>query len=120
MTDQEINEAIALHLGWKKSEREVEHDFGYRWTETEVTWISPDETRWKQVKPYCNDLNSMHHAEEYCRCYHSEENAEDYESQLVNVIARKLGYSGCYRLAHATARQRAEALLRHIGKWRPE
>lgn len=60
------------------------------------------------VPDYPNDLNAMHEAEGVLfgiAC-------ENYARQLCGV---GLLY---YPVAHATARQRAEAFLRTIGKWR--
>ena len=96
MTDLEINIAIAEAMprckicGWKAT-------VGHRCSH------SPD---------YCHDLNAMHEAE---------------ASQLWpdaafwNRYSLELG-GLCNSLApalHATARERAEAFLRTIGKWKP-
>jgi hypothetical protein len=53
---------------------------------------------------YCNDLNAMHEAEKVLTF-------KDWE-----FYCDELGgsFQGC---AHATARQRAEAFLRTLGKW---
>ena len=109
MTDLEINTAIAEACGW---------------TCDKDTWTSPEGGRWarrvpgreisdEQILPnYCHDLNAMHEAE---------------ASQLWpdaafwNRYSLELG-GLCNSLApalHATARQRAEAFLRTIGKWKP-
>ena len=53
----------------------------------------------------CNDLNAMHEAEM------SLENPDSYEEWLASVCG------GPEYLFHASARQRAEAFLRAIGKW---
>ena len=60
---------------------------------------------WLITRDYCADLNAMHEVEKVLTF-------EDWE-----YYCEKLGgsFRGC---AHATARQRAEALLRVIGKWR--
>ena len=63
---------------------------------------------WKCSKDYCKDLNAMHEAEKTL----SETNMfvmAHYIEQLVNK-------NGQFYF-HATARQRAEAFLRTLGKW---
>ena len=60
---------------------------------------------WKCAKDYCNDLNAMHEAEKVFDC------PELYECNLIKVCG------GIQYMWHATARQRAEALLRTLGKW---
>ena len=60
---------------------------------------------WKCAKDYCNDLNAMHEAEKVFDC------PELYEGNLINVCG------GVQYMWHATARQRAEAFLRTLGKW---
>lgn len=74
------------------------------------------------VPNYLHDLNAMHEAEE--KLHPSE--IDRYAEQLYMVLERfwtpakwvKFSrYSIDYAFAHATAAQRAEALLRTIGKW---
>ena len=93
MTDEQINQRIAEACGWR-------WDQGYRWKDSSglsaFAWDIPD---------YCTDLNAMHEAEEML----------DF-NQL-----RDMEDSVSFRFAalpfHATARQRAEAFLRTLGKW---
>ena len=107
MTDLEINTAIAEACGW---------------TCDKDTWTSPEGGRWarrvpgreisdEQILPnYCHDLNAMHEAEENVPI-------TNYYEQL--CIADTNGILLGYRhLWHATARERAEAFLRTIGKWK--
>lgn len=69
------------------------------------TWI-PD---------YLTDLNAMHEAEMVL----TDEQQSDYGERLASLVP----YNGrsvhrdIFRMAHATAAQRAEAFLRTIGKW---
>ena len=60
---------------------------------------------------YLNDLNAMHEAEKvlltkdgFCGCW------ETYS----NILTASMG---CTDIFHATAKQRAKAFLRTIGKW---
>ena len=53
---------------------------------------------------WCNDLNAMHEAEKTLT-----------SAQLLDYIA--FLFDTCYEATVATARQRAEAFLRTLGKW---
>ena len=107
MTDDEINSAIADACGWKA------HDHPECMAKKEG-WIMPE--RWIMrpdgelvfhhcIPNYCNDLNAMHEVE---------------KTILKN---RNLWTNYFYALGatiawHTTARQRAEAFLRTLGRWR--
>jgi hypothetical protein len=54
---------------------------------------------------YCNDLNEMHEAEKMLN-----------KEQWV-TYGRELSRLGVFPMVHATARQRAEAFLKTLGKW---
>jgi hypothetical protein len=91
MRDEQINIAIAEACGWK------EEEFGPSWYQSCT-----------KMPDYCNDLNAMHEAEKrllsgywmrYCEC--------------LNCLLGKSVYAS----VHATARDRAEAFLKTIGKW---
>jgi hypothetical protein len=95
MTDQQINEAIA----------------------SVVFELVPTNSN---VPNYCADLNAMHEAE------------KTLNDELYFAYANRIS-EAAYRMAHglphvvitrntvsATARQRAEAFLRTIGKWKEE
>lgn len=100
MTDEQINAAI-----------------------TEAIDADP---HWKCAKDYCTDLNAMHDAEKVLDGAHSwngEEhhwNAEEaYMGHLTDIITRdsRQKNSDDWQFVCATARQRAEAFLRTLGKW---
>jgi hypothetical protein len=76
MTDQQINVAIATHLG--------------------ITRGVPD---------FSGDLNEMHEAEKTLS-----------EDQMW-IMARKIELNENRWYFHASARERAEAFLRTLGKW---
>lgn len=61
---------------------------------------------WKCAKDYCADLNAMHEAEEFL----SGNLWIGYVNDLANIEGNLFGI-------RATARQRAEAFLRTLGKW---
>jgi len=68
-------------------------------------------------REFCNDLNAMHEGERSLNSQH----VQDYTLNLLRVTnndgTRFHGTLGCFAHVHATARQRAEAFLRTLGKW---
>jgi len=71
----------------------------------------------KHLTDYCNDLNAMHTAEEEIikRDLHSK-----YREELYEAWRRDTHHKICCNtltVIRATARQRAEAYLKTIGKW---
>jgi transposase len=95
MNDEQINAAIADACGWSKIN--VEHRSG----------ISPTNGLMMGAEflpKYCTDLNAMHEAEKVMTYI-----------QLCNYIALLIEFFP--EAALATARQRAEAFLRTLGKW---
>lgn len=99
MTNEQINAAIAEALGWR-----VE-DGVYMWTEHGI-----DKTAPLSMWDWCNDLNAMHEAEKIltelqCTFFRT------------NLRERLESHSASRFIWHATARQRAEAFLRTLGKW---
>lgn len=117
MSDDEINAAIAESLGWSL-------------VGTSIRAGRPpgaDYVGSEFIPNYCTDLNAMHEAEKVLDGVHSwngEEhhyNAEEaYMGHLTNIIVRNSGQkiSDDWQLVCATARQRAEAFLRTLGKWK--
>jgi hypothetical protein len=77
-------------------------------TDEQINWAIVEATNadphWKCAKDYCNDLNAMHEAEHLLTYV-----------QLCNYIDLLIEFSP--EAAVATARQRAEAFLRTLGKW---
>lgn len=106
MTDEEINIAIAAHFGW----RQHGHN-GFQ-----PTWIDPNGERFVQswLPDYCNDLNAMHSAENAMILGNPDgwKFLENYPYYLGRVRKDRWDHF------RATARQRAEAFLRTIGKWK--
>jgi hypothetical protein len=88
MTPEEQRVAIAEACGWKT---------GYR-----------DPEAWHPLPDYLNDLNAMHEAEKVL----NEKQEDIMNSTLWDIMG------GRKYLWHATASQRAEALLRTVGKWK--
>jgi hypothetical protein len=112
MTDEEINEAIALKLGWAKC---ACGDIRCG------AWFPPGTSDPNKaelgVPSFCKDLNAMHQAEMVL---------DSTNGGPVNPDCLRYRYAcELYRLVpydiqpfRATARQRAEAFLRTVGKWK--
>jgi hypothetical protein len=100
MKNEQINIAIAEACGW--SGQRFDH------IKQRLTWGLPD---------CCNDLNAMHEAEKVLTL----SQREVYQQWLYRICEREHRMAPIYWLAiTATARQRAEAFLRTIGKWEEE
>ena len=92
MTNEQINIAIAEACGWGNDDIER----GYALCQFS-----------ESVPNYCNDLNAMHEAEKVL---------SDKQCQTMNDLLWDM-MNGRKFLWQATARQRAEAFLKTIGKW---
>lgn len=105
MTNEQINIAIAEACGWK--------NLGKVYTDCAIVdnaWESPL-CEIENLPDYCNDLNAMHEA----WLSLSLEDKFGFDRQLQRVLLTS--EDGTYWLTNATARQRAEAFLKTIGKW---
>jgi hypothetical protein len=100
MTNKQINAAIAETCGWKS--KEETNGVPWLWQRTKS-----DYTIESSMEPpdYCNDLNAMHQAEWSLT-----------DDQLWRM-ARNIERNDEQWYFRATARQRAEAFLRTLGKW---
>jgi len=107
MTDEQINLAIAKHLGW----RAIAFSYGIG-----VIGIPPARNECDPVHPksvmWTADLNAMHEAEKTLKGY------EQIHTYVWNLHNRN-DYVTDFKLmeVHASARDRAEAFLRTLGKW---
>lgn len=112
MTNEEINTRIAQLLGWIYTKTVNDIPYGRHPIYTsDVGWSIP-------LPDFCNDLNAMHEAEKLLRA----EDGDDIEYRDALIRAMSNPY-GCHPEAwiwHATARQRAEAFLRTLNKWKDE
>ena len=106
MTDNEINQTIAEACGGADFETEEHPAITYHWCVLDgVRRIVPD---------YCHDLNAMHDAEEALKTGEPQRFVFAL-MEMLGAFAPSLGDD--YQLIHATARHRAEAFLRTVGKW---
>lgn len=99
MTDEQINAAIAEACGWRDLIFTGLGQFLQRWMGRKNKHEALQDT-----PNYCTDLNAMHEAEQRL----TKEQSDDYVARL---------FDSCYESTFATARQRAEAFLRTLGKW---
>jgi hypothetical protein len=122
VTDQQINEAIALHLGWLRPEHPdcMKHKIG--WSMPEKWWMDPKTVLrfGHDIPNYCTDLNAMALVE---AALTGDQRANYYTTHLPDVTCCDLDgwiHLQFPKIVSATARQRAEAFLRTIGKWKEE
>jgi hypothetical protein len=99
MTNDQINAAIAEACGWRKE------DGVYMWTANGIDYTCPDLWDW------ANDLNAMHEAEKTLIGL----NRHAFCDMLLDTVADSPDH--LWEVLTATARQRAEAFLRTLGKW---
>lgn len=97
MSDDEINVAMADAMGWRKE------DGVYVWTANGIDCTCDELWDW------ANDLNAMHLTEKTL----SEANMFVMAYHIERLVSRHGQH-----YFHATARQRAEAFLRTLGKWK--
>jgi hypothetical protein len=116
MTDDQINIAIAENvLGWRQSVagHPQSGNLVVVWTDNKSNFC-----HFRKPAKFCNDLNAMREAEQKLWSMNWELRFE-FIYQLAKVVNPIHGYrmQEGIDLLDATARQRAEALLKTIGKW---
>lgn len=102
MTDEQINAAIAEACGWTEIQKTMDGCYGLK---------SP--TRgYIRIPNYCGCLNAMHEAEKILKGY------EQIHTYVWHLSNRK-DWETDFKLmeVHVSARDRAEAFLRTLGKW---
>jgi hypothetical protein len=105
MTDDEINASIAESCGW--TEVNVTHRSGKA---PNAEYVGSE-----FIPNYCNDLNAMHEAEKAFNWQQWNAYREELRTVVLGPI--RMVSDWCKADLHATARQRAEAFLKTIGKW---
>lgn len=120
MSEEQINLAIAEVRGWKNADHPDVMKFKQGWTMPEKWCMDPKGVlRFNHDRPnYCNDLNAMHEAEKMLLTGSAKpviHATSRYTEQLCRIL--RCTDTALFQFAHATARQRAEAFLRTIGKW---
>jgi hypothetical protein len=107
MTTEQINTAIGEACGWTQKSSH----FGG----SEGIWTDQSGVDHTKLPDYCNNLNAMHEAE---MCIPEDKQAL-YDTHLVAIVGKETGLipSLQFRCIHASAKQRAKAFLRTVGKW---
>ena len=98
MTNEQINIAIAKACGWK---------WERLWTGEFHGKPIGEQGPFRELPYYCSDLNAMHEAEMMLKS----EDCHTYGCYCSNL------YEDFGNTVSLTARQRAEAFLKTIGKW---
>lgn len=128
MTDQEINTAIAESVGeYRRVMSDAEYSKAYReWAietddpHSELTHPSKYEGR---IRDFCNDLNAIREAVQ-CFIVGNEQLEKSFLAYLKDIVDRQENddticiFEYDIALTQTTARQRAEAFLRTLGKWK--
>lgn len=107
MTDQQIRIALAEGCGWIKVR---EH-----WEKDGQSAFLNDCIHYQQLPDYAKSLDAMHEAEKTLE--DSENRGVSFYFEMLHKVVGSLSDNPQWRMIHATARQRAEALLRTLGKW---
>jgi hypothetical protein len=112
MTDEQINAAIAKECGFVGWDEFYVNKDGpkFRFWDYPKDWTGPSREPW--VPLFCTDLNAMHEAEKVL----APKNWNRFSEKWWNYYHHLSDGDVC-KTIHATARQRAEAFLRTLGKW---
>lgn len=125
MTPDEQRIALAELCGWKDIYRGSRK--GNAATNGNTLWATKDAPstnyprEYSVVPDYLNDLNAVHEAEKML----TDEQRERYANTLYRMPAfdaikdtyEDILFDAVFKLIHATAAQRTEALLRTLGRW---
>ena len=105
MTDEQINAAIAEACGW--TDFVVHPEFGLMGTPPDTHGLRT------AVDYYTADLNAMHEAEMVL----AREQIREYQTYMYDMACEIHNTCGRWMPYSATARYRAEAFLKTLGKW---
>ena len=111
MTNEQINIAIAKACGLTIVSDGIMHHLTPCGKKTEH---NPEGCFLKECPNYCKDLNAMHEAEKALNPI----KASEYARMLTSIAWES--EQPVFAPMTATARQRAEAFLRTLGKWKEE
>ena len=112
MTDEQINAAIAEACGWTEI-----HESGV-WHHHKLWGYPPlapgaGGNSYQYISDYCTDLNAMHEAEKAL----TKAQVREYQCFMYDMACEISATQGRWMPYSATARYRAEAFLRVLGKW---
>ena len=103
MTDEQINAAIAEACGWTNVN--LSHRSGKA---PGVDYVGQE-----FIPNYCADLNAMHEAEKVL----TKEQVREYQNYMYDMACEINNTCGRWMPYSASARYRAEAFLKTMGKW---
>lgn len=115
MNNKQINIRIAEACGWTFINQ----------VDKRLHGLPPDGKKDRYTSPlpdYCNDLNAMHEAEKWISEKCKEGDYWFFLRELLDFPEAESDWDKFYIFGaiHATARQRAEAFLKTLGKWEGE
>lgn len=113
MTNDEIDAAVAEacnFVGWQEFQPN-KNGPKFRFWDYPKNWMGPSREPW--VPKFCSDLNAMHEAEKVLTI----QQEKNYFVNLEGIVGDLIWYRTVGKTYRATARQRAEAFLRTLGKW---
>lgn len=116
MTNEQINMAIAKAVGWKDNDHpDCIAKKRTKGLMAEIWILRPDGELvfGNDIPNYCNDLNAMHEAESVL----TDDQYVFFSGLLYDLECNRQEQSKKWKWLSATARQRAEAFLRTIGRW---
>ena len=120
MTDEQINIAIAESLGWTNCRLVIKGAGGG--TRYPTAHGMPPNRKYESSCPnYTSDLNACHEFESEI-IYSNDRLPKKYTQQIKSAICREAGVKKAQMdfdlCITATARQRCEAYLRTLGRWK--
>jgi hypothetical protein len=119
MNEEKQRIAIAEACGWKPPHDPEVKAKTRGWFRPEIWFLDPNgELEWvHKIPDYLNDLNAMHEAEKVLK----DDQRQTYFVKMAGVLVwaddNPDGATMGWLHMHATAKQRAEAFLKTIGKW---
>ena len=113
MTNEQINAAIAEACGFVGCDEFQLNKDGpkFRFWDYPKTWMGPNKQPW--CPDFCTDLNAMHEAERII----ADKGVNAWWIYCGNIVRSMPAIFGNETAVMASARQRAEAFLRTLGKW---
>jgi len=91
----------------------TEEQINERITEITGLWDHPYSSDTRRMMDFCNDLNATHEAEKVL----TKEQVREYQNYMYDMACEIDNTYGRWMPYSATARYRAEAFLKTMGKW---
>jgi hypothetical protein len=126
-TADQINVAIAEHLGWhaENSQNKFSALIFNPQGNSAKRWVKNTGGEWVDMwingahfPSYCTDLNACHEMEKHIHRSQMQAYCHYINSTVQGTMDVSTNMMLYFSHVHATARQRAEAFLRAVGKWK--